>query len=259
MKSAFEYLRWANPIPFGNSSEQLFYNNHASLFNITTLQFNESFDIFFLIRADIVLRGLLNRSIMNKDMADYSKEQLEVPSVIEALHSQLPYVIYNGNKIYIPTYSEEINLLYEKEPSKLVDGEYKNFLDDDKAYVLDPFETYGVTLFDSTFTRLIRLKPNKDGIYAFYHVDFHTLFFIDEKGNLTEELPLLDEKVKVNSATDLFDHLEQFVEIYFKGDTEESLKALRDLNLLSSSLTTECLEQDAKYKRYLAKREAKQK
>ncbi len=247
MKNAFEYLRWANPEPVGNSYEQLFYDQHCSLFNLVTLKFNESYSSFSLIKSDIVLRGLLNRKIMNEDIGIYSQEQLENKVVKQEILSELPFLESEGERIYVPTYSREINSLYAKTPSSFKKAPYQDLLKDDKKGIIDPFITYGFALFASPFTRLTPLDEGDDESEAFYHVGYHALYFIHRNGTLKEEIPLFDDRLKDIHPSDLFERVKKLAHIYYTEDTISLIHSLKDLHLISSPLYEETLQVQAHY------------
>jgi hypothetical protein len=248
-KSATEYLFWANPKSIANSFEQRFYDENASLFNVKTSLYNENRSILDIIKSTIILQGLENRRQLNTDYLQFPKEQLQRKEIQEALVEQLPYIEDGGERIYIPTYSREINDIYYRHPEMLKERPYSDYLTNENVGVVNPFETYGFLLLDSPFTRLVKLDATKDDIHVYYHIDFETLFFIRKDLTLELELPILDEKAKRTDNLHLFDDLEVIAKDYFDGDIEKMFVHLKEKKLLSSSLFEECMEENTKYLR----------
>ena len=111
-KNAFQALLWANPKSMAKSFEQSFYDENSSLFSPATNYLNENRSMFDIIKSNIVLFGLLNRKLLNREIDEFPSSSLDDKNVQEALLLQLPYLLYNGKRLYIPTYSLEINELY---------------------------------------------------------------------------------------------------------------------------------------------------
>ena len=246
MKNAYEYLRWAIPEPVGNSYEQLFYDEHCSLFNLETLKFNDSYTTFSLIKSDIVLRGLLSRQILNKDIEMYSQDQLKRKAVRDAIVLEIPYLSYQGERIYVPTYDVSANKAYYESPDSFKEEPLSLLIKDDKKGIINPFTTYGLALFDSPFTRLTRLDAKDDASVAFYHLGYHILYIINENGDLREQIPLLDDRCKENFNADLLDRVNEFANIYYQKRTIDVLYAMKDLHLVSPGVISEAIAEQAK-------------
>ncbi|MFA6861312.1 MAG: hypothetical protein WCR56_02905 [Bacilli bacterium] len=237
--SMFAYLLWANPKNSANSEEQIFYDTNARYFNMKLSDFNDNSSLFGIIRSDIVLKGLVNKDRMDKDILSFNKEQLDYPFIKKGMHHEMPYLDYNGQKIYIPTYSPAINEKYENSPAEMLDFPYNALLRDNQASLVDPFETYGNSLFSSSFTRLVRLKAHDEDSNAFYHPEFKTLFVIDDKGGLEQEIPLVDEKLKMFDGDNLFERLDLLMTDYYSNNRDGFLAHLLSLGLISKALFSE--------------------
>ena len=251
-KDAITYLNWANPKLIANSYEQVFYDENASEFNIETSKFNENRSIFDMIKSVAVLRGLLNRHMINDEIEMFPLSALQNPTVENAILLQIPSFEFQGHNILIPTYSVEINDLYYQNQSVLK-VEKNEYLNNPNYDVIDPFKTYGFALLSSSFTRLIPLDINTDEIKVFYHHDFETLFFVRNDCTLEAELPLFDEKVKNRHRIDLFKSLNRVAKAYFAKDIAALFTLMKELNLISANCYEECMHHQNKYQKRMNK------
>lgn len=245
-KDAITYLNWANPKLIANSYEQVFYDENASEFNIETSKFNENRSIFDMIKSVAVLRGLLNRHLINDEIEMFPLSALQNPVVENAILLQMPSFEFEGHTILIPTYSVEINDLYYQNQSVLK-VEKSEYVTNPNYDVIDPFKTYGFSLLSSPFTRLIPLDINTFDTKVFYHHDFETMFFVRKDCTLEAELPLFDEKVKNRNRIDLFKSLNRVAKAYFDNDIVALFTLMKDLNLISTNCYEECIQHHHKY------------
>jgi len=239
--TVFSYLLWSNPKSSANSEEQVFYDRYASLFNQTLSVFNDNSSLFGIIKGNIVLRGLLNKKVIDENVRVFSVDQLKRRSVIDSIHFELPYLEFKGQKIYIPSYSTQVNSKYGDDIQELKTFPYSALLKDNQASIVDPFETYGNHLFDSDFTKLVKLDIHDSDSNAFYHPNFKVIFVIDDCGGLQQEIPLFDEKLKNPSGDGLFQRLEILMKDYYMNDNDAFLEHLLTLELISRSLFNDLL------------------
>jgi hypothetical protein len=240
--SLFAYLLWANPKSSANSVEQAFYDQNATLFNATLSVFNDNSSVFGIVRSDIVLRGLLNKKKIDDEVEIYSAEQLSSAAVNEAIHAGLPYLEKGTERIYIPSYSPSINQKYAFDLPSLKAFPYLALVKDSQASLVDPFETYGNLLYDSPFTRLVKLETHDVDSNVFYHPEFKDLFVIDNYGGLEQEIPIFDERMKTMDGSHLFDRLELLMKDYYANERDDFLHHLFTLNLISKPLYEELCE-----------------
>lgn len=249
MRDALSELRWLNPKNIANSPEQVFYDANAALFNVETSQFNENRSIFAIIKSNAVLRGLLNRKILNDNYNLFSSDKLENKNVVNGFLLQIPYFIHNEKRIYIPTYSQDVNEMYSINPSLLKKEENKKCLSDPNFNIVDPFKTYGLSLLNTPFSRLIKLDVETDDIKAYYHVQFETLYFVNNEVELIEEVPIVDEKIKLKNNLTLFEDLNHVALDFFNHDIKKMFNDLKDFNLLSKGMVEDCLIAERKCQR----------
>lgn len=249
MRDALSELRWLNPKNIANSPEQVFYDANASLFNVETSQFNENRSIFSIIKSNAVLLGLLNRKILNDNYSLFPVDQLQNENVIKGFLSQMPYFFHNEQRIYIPTYSKEVNEMYSVNPSLLMKEENKKYLSNPNFDIVDPFKTYGLSTLNTPFSRLIKLDVETKEIKVYYHVQFETLYFVNNEVELIEEVPIVDEKIKLKNNLTLFEDLNNVALDFFNNDIEKMFNDLKGFNLLSKGIVEDCLIAERKYQR----------
>lgn len=252
-QNLFSFLLWNNPKSSANSEEQIFFDSHAYLFNEKTNIFNLSGTLFGLIQACIVLRSTYNKEELDRLPLTLTKDIVSIPQLKEAAFQKLTYASIDDKRIYIPTYSKELNDIYFHHLEDLIDGQYKDVLKDPKLYIVNPFEEYGNAIYNSPFTRLIKLK-SANGVDTFYHIGFETLFVVDSTGSLIDEIPLFDEKNKNGSKDNLFERLDVLMDAYYRHDKDEFIQRLVSLELISQSLYKDILHFEEKKALSLQKR-----
>src|SRR5574344_725305 len=221
----FKYLRDKCDKTFllSSSSEKAFYDIHSSLFKLYPAlnRFFLSGTSFSLIQANIILKGLLNKQIIEQDAALYQLADLKEEEVYKAVHRRLSYMPYlNGQKIYVPFFSPLVNRAYDRDLDSLLKDPFSQLKDDFALSVVDPFDVYGQALYDSSFSSLIKVgQDGQEGLIAMYSIDVETVFVIDGQGRLEEEIRFFDDKEKIDSPKeDLFRRLKELMEAYFTFD-----------------------------------------
>lgn len=197
---------------------------------------------FDVIRANIIIQSFLNKSIIEKEIvnlslyqADINATKLKLMNSLRELMVDQPYYQENKNKIYIPFFSRALNALYSREPVKLLDAPYSDLKNTFVDSVIDPFDTYGAELYNSTFTRLLKIGTNGKEI-AFFHYDFNTLYFVNNQGRLDNKIVLFDKYMKRPNYNHMIERIKPVVEAYFANDCNEMLNALHDNGLISSRM-----------------------
>ena len=224
-----------------NIEENTFYIENATLFNQKTRFFVDTYLPSLLIQSDIVLHSLKNKEFIDEDIETYTYEQLQKPFLAKSIYERLTYFIFEGVKIYIPTYDKETNLLlqtnlasFKKENSKYVkDKNYK---------VINPFEYYKNEIFKTKFTRLIELETKYKKKEFFYHSELSTLFII-ENGHIENELPLLPKK---EPGVNFFERLNSIAKGYFNLGKNDFLDLLLKTNFIPLSIYKEVVKELSK-------------
>lgn len=231
--------------PFASSSESMFFTEHAYLLNDSDLwrSYLKPSDSFMTVRANILLRALLNKKRIEKeylgkikaDRENPSPDHLSVEEYMRNVLSGLPYLVKEGKKIYVPIFPESVNALYSSHYEKLTLPPYKNLLLAYQAMSVDPFDYYGYALFDSYFTRLVAVRKTEK-VLACYDYDAESLYFINDQGRLDAKVAFFDKDLKNPSKTHMVKRIEAVADAYLASDRDAFIKALVEGNLISSSL-----------------------
>jgi hypothetical protein len=249
----FETHQKANP--FATSSEALFYNEHA--YRLSGVEpwanFLKPLDSFSTIRANILLRGLLNKERIEKLFHDKMKEEelpheerLSLRDYMASGMANLPYLLYEGTKIYVPFFPASLNALYAKDWKKLSAAPYARLVRDYQAATIDAFDYYGYTLYDSYFTRLVAIRKTPK-VLASYDYDAEALYFINDQGRLDAKICLFDREIKTPVKTHMVKRIEAVADAYLANSKEKMIQALVEGNLISSSLMHEILDKGLKF------------
>lgn len=224
---------------------QFFINNRSYLSKVERFTFldNVNQDEFDVMRANIIINAYLNKVSFEEEMSNiqsYIKkgDNFDHVKIIQTLKEKMidkPYFLDNKEKIYIPFFSRTLNTLYNREPEKLLNPPYSHLKDLFADSVIDPFDTYGADLFNSNFTRLIKIKE-KDKITAYFHYDTNTIYFINDEGRLDNKLVLFDKYLKHPSYNHMLDRIAPIVEAYFSFDREAVIHYLEEEKLISHKL-----------------------
>ena len=115
-KSLFEFFQWSNPKSSALSEEQAFFDENASLFNEPLSIYNDPTSLFGLIRANILLLSLKNREFLFHYIERLSEDNLKEEKTRDALFKRLSFFEFKGRKIFVPTFSPQINEKLYKTP-----------------------------------------------------------------------------------------------------------------------------------------------
>ena len=230
-------------IAFHNSDEYAYFSkNKSKLKDFTTfpyLQKNRLSD-FDIIRANILLQGLENKKNIEAEVENLSKHFDEGKKVthekyILTLRERTvgaPYYQEGSIKIFIPFFSKALNSIYTREPEKLLKEPFKGLRETFTGSLIDPFDTYGANLYNSSFTRLIKVGE-KDDEYAFFHYDTNTIYIINEQGRLDVSIFLFDKYIKLPNYNNMLERISPVITQYFNNDREEFIKALYTSKFIS--------------------------
>ena len=199
---------------------------------------------FNVMRANVILYGFLNKIAMEKEI-DNLKNYINTnnknnhANFIKSFHeiiSEEPYYQEGQKKIYIPFFTRSLNQIYFDEPEKLLTSPYDGLKDKFKDTVIDPFDTYGSEIYNSHFSRLVKVMEG-DKETAFFHYDTNTIYFVNEQGRLDATVVLFDRYLRHPSYSHMLERIKPVVEAYFNYDREGFIQALLENEFISLHLS----------------------
>ena len=231
---------------FAKSEEYRFYQKKRNLLvklpQFSYLSSGKESD-FRIIRANIIIHGLINKSIIEEEVRNLvtyteSHKILTHEDFVNTLKKRIltrPFLEQNEGRIYIPFFSKTLNLLYLNEPEKLNEYPYLELLKSFANVAIDPFDTYGAELYNSHFTRLIKISTYKD-ITAFFHYDTFTIYMINEQGRLDNKIVLFDKYMKRITTNHMLERIRPVVDAYFNNNEVEFIQQLEKNSLISNKM-----------------------
>lgn len=239
-----------------NSEESNFYFQNRSLLNgIENYKFLiNAIDDFDIIRANIVIRAMLNKKQLDKTIIHTFKESKftteEAKEFIHETMTGLPYIQEGNIKIYVPIFNRQINKLYFDEFGKLLVSPYSTILSDNFASsCIDLFEMYGFELYDSLFSKFVVIE-RQDKIIVLYHFDFQTIYFVNDQGRLEAKLALFDKYLRHPDNSNIIERIKPAIEAYLSDDREGLYQALVINKLISKKLIFKIKHNEFKFNRY---------
>ena len=228
--------------PFSSGEDfKYFMDNREKLgkFKRFTELYDSEENEFDIMRANILLRGLENKTLFEKEIVNIkSHGEIETGKFILTLKERMlgqPYYDFNGTKIYIPFFSSALNQIYTNEPEKLLSLPYSELEHDFEDACVDPFDTYGAELFNSYFTSLVKIASSKHAT-AFFYYDTNTVYIINDQGRLDGKFVLFDKYMKKVSYTHMIERISPFIEAYFNNARQGLVDALLEHKLISPQM-----------------------
>ncbi len=230
---------------FYKSHEYHFYLTNKHLLSKTgrfAYIFND-IDEFKIMRANIIIRGILNKKLIEEEIKNLDTyivkgQKLDHVKLISTIKEKMvdePYFLDGKNKIYIPFFSRAMNFIYMHEPEKLLIEPYVSLKEEFNDSVVDPFDTYGPKLFDSLFTRLLKVDSNGKEI-AYFHYDTNTIYIVNDQGRLDSKIVLFDEYIKRPNYNHMLERITPVTRAYFDNDREKMITALFDNGFISTRM-----------------------
>lgn len=198
---------------------------------------------FDVMRANIIISAYLNKVAIEEEITNVSRylekdsktDHVKFLLAIKERTIDLPYFVLNKSKIYIPFFSLALNLIYFKEPEKLLTYPYNQLKENFADSAIDPFDIYGPSLYDSLFTRLVKIGTNGKEI-AFFHYDTNTIYIVNSQGRLDQKIVLFDRYIKQPNYTHMLERLKPVVEAYFSNSREDFINALYESHFISDRI-----------------------
>ncbi|MCX5775502.1 MAG: hypothetical protein NTV44_03980 [Firmicutes bacterium] len=237
-KTKIQRLARSDEYKYFLATRKLFlkYNIFTELYNVD--------DEFELFKANIILKSLENKeAIETKLDGFYNESMLEYKAIkhhiirdkMNANPLELPYLLDGQDKIYIPLFPRALNLVYREEADKLLDFPYNKIRTEFSSSLIDPFETYNYALFNSFFTKLVKLQGDKTSM-AFYHYDYQAIYIINDQGRLDVKIPLFDKAMRQPNSSHIMERIQPVIAAYFANDKKTFIQELRKNRLISSKM-----------------------
>ena len=199
-------------------------------------------DSFEVMRATIVLQAYLNKTKMEQEVHNLSnyisinkKNHAHFLKSFHEIISEQPYYQDGEDKIFIPFFTRSLNQIYHDDPEKLLTYPYNGLVDNFKDTVIDPFDAYGSELYNSHFSRLVKIKREGKET-AFFHYDTNTIYFVNEEGRLDTSVVLFDRYIRHPNYAHMLERIRPVVDAYFAFDREAFILALHENGFISSHL-----------------------
>jgi hypothetical protein len=239
--------RQAKRRALSRSKEYRFFLKHRGLlltYPLFSKLFNLS-DAFTLTRANIIIRGLLNKQIIDEFLIKVGEQSIQEHGRIKhhLIREQflttikLPYFFaVEGTRLYIPFFNRAMNVIYGYEPDKVFDYPYQRLIDDCVTSMIDPFENYAEQIYGSNFTVLIDLSLGDATSRAYYHPDYQTIFIINHQGRLDVKILLFDRGIKKPNLDNIIERIQRCLPFYFANQRDGFVKQLNVEGLISNRL-----------------------
>lgn len=233
-------------IRFEQKDEHLFFMKNREILNkfprFAFLYDSEGND-FDVIRANIIILAYQNKIAIEEEIAnvghyinkDVKTEHLRFVTAVKERTIELPYLTFNKSKIYIPFFSLALNLIYSKEPEKMLAYPYNELGENYVDSAIDPFDTYGTALFDSFFTKLVKIGTNGKEV-AFFHYDTNTIYIVNTQGRLDCKIVLFDKYIKRPDYSHMLERLKPVVDAYFINSRDEFITSLHKSGFISDHM-----------------------
>lgn len=243
------------PTPFQREEEMKFFLRYSGVLTDFPAykRFANASKPFDIIRANIIIRALHNKYMIEKEFSKALKAEREnnedpLAKAIErteAAIKNLPYCQEGNHRIYVPIFPRSLNSIYDGQFPKLLEGNYKQILETFEPLCVDPFDIYGNGLYNSYFTKLVLVAEN-DKLKAFYDYDAFRIYIVNEQGRLENEICLFDRGIHRRNTSHMTERIKPVIEAYFNFDKEAMIKALVDNKLISSSLLYKIISKETK-------------
>lgn len=214
----------------------------------------EPFDV---IRANIVLLSLISKQSIEKyyflNRKELMKEHKFDPKALQKetweKYKDLPHFVNVEETFYLPIFSRVTNRIYMNSLEDLTKSPYKVLLTKFDSAVMDPFDIYGVDLYNSNFTKLVLLK-RVDRDAAFLDKDSLSIYFVNKQGRLDVQIALFDKYCRHPNFENLEERALKVVDAYYEDDKEKLINTLVENKFISSRFLCKLkLEEDKINKR----------
>ena len=224
-----------------------FLNNRYNLDRIPyyAYLYESETNFFNIMRANIILDSYLNKTILDGyveriNAAVKRNKPQEVEDIKKEMRERLkdlPYYDDNGRRIYIAFFNRAINDFYINHPERFGEYPYSTLLKSFNSSIVDAFDTYGYHIYNSTFTRLVKIMESENKKEcAFIHYDTYTIYFINDQGRLENKMVLFDKFLERPSHNHLIERAYKVIDAYFKFNRTDTINALIENGFMSNKL-----------------------
>lgn len=236
----YEYLYLQrNKNFFNNSEEFIFFRNYKRVLENepSFLIYADNEDLFDIIKANIIIKGIINKNTLEQIIEEefLNKNFNTNEEIIENIRERsldLPYLKVEDQKIFIPFFNRSTNLVYSKNYEEIMNEPYLDLRKKFAPFIVNPFETYQIDLFDSLFTKFVRVMEDETSV-AFYHYDLRTIFIINKQGYLDNYICLFDKHLKNPSEDRIIDRIKLVIKEYYDNNLTGFLYSMYENNLIS--------------------------
>lgn len=242
MGKVFEYIeKYRNKNFFKNSEENKFYNRYKGLLTmnpnfLTYLEIDNDFDV---IKANIIIKSIINKeeldTVFEKALTDEeaSQNQESFSKHYEECIKDLNYIDVEDAKIYIPFFNTQTNLVYYKDFDKMQDYPYLQLRKKFDSFIINPFQTYNISLFDSKFVNLIKVGE-AESCAAYFHPELFEVFIINNQGSIDNIIYLFDKFIKNPDKENIIERIKPLIESYFNNKMNDFINILYKNNFISN-------------------------
>ncbi len=139
---------------------------------------------------------------------------------------------YEDFKIYIPFFNISTNNIYSNEFFKLKEVPYNDLMKNYIYFLIDPFETYKLNIFESNFTELVKIYSDNTSS-AYFHFNLRTIFIINDQGFIDNTIHIFDRKMKYVDTTNIIERIKPAIRAYYKNDIAGFIYSLNEEKLIS--------------------------
>ncbi len=224
---------------FKKSDDYAFFNQYKYILeeNILFAKYLDIDNIFDLMKANIIIKSMINKYRLDEIFEEefinrnFNTEE-EIYSNIKEKSVELPCFISDNQKIFIPFFNRSTNLVYSSNFDLMNKEPYLNLKRRFDPFVVDPFETYKIEVFDSVFTKFVKVMEHANST-VFYHYDLDIIFVINNQGYLDSYITLFDRHMKNVNKDHLIDRIRHSMDYYFENNLVGFLYSLYENNLIS--------------------------
>ena len=241
MGQIFKTLEKYRNKKFLEKSEELkFFNRYKGLLKINQNFFDylEIDDEFDVIKANIIIKSIINKEELDRlfdeslSIEELAHNKDKFNEYFEENIKELTHINYEEFKIYIPFFTAATNSVYYREHEKMKDYPYFGLKKKYDSFVIDPFLTYNLSLFDSGFVNLIKISENNT-CTAYFHKEFNSILIINNQGSIDNIIYLFDRFIKNPNKSNIITRLEALVEAYFSNEMNDFINILYKNNFIS--------------------------